>query len=86
MNKQGSATWIWILLALIVVIAAYLIILGGRECNKNSDCKPMQYCGADHKCHDMQVVYVEKNSLLEPAIIISIAIVIGAIILRWKRF
>ena len=83
-GKKASANWGIIVVIVIVLLGWWLISLAGRECSDNSDCGSNQYCGSDFKCHEKEVVYVEKNSLLVPSIIVGCAVVIAAIIIRWK--
>ncbi len=61
---------------------------GTKECKLNSDCRTNQYCGADFECHDYPTVtqnITSGNDWTVPASILGLAIVISALILRWKR-
>jgi ABC-type antimicrobial peptide transport system permease subunit len=73
----------------IVVVAMFLYwlltnSLKTDECEVDSDCGDGHYCGSDFSCHEFKII--EKTSveldLLGPSIIIGIAIVAAAYILR----
>ncbi|MFH1591850.1 MAG: hypothetical protein ABIB47_00580 [Candidatus Woesearchaeota archaeon] len=68
-----------VLLAIIsaVLIAAYV----SRECNTNLDCGGGRYCAYNHKCYDSSSNSKSAN-LLPSALVIGIAIVISAYILK----
>jgi len=88
MNKKGDGGLVAIVIILILVIFfGWLINLNGRECRSNKDCGNNSYCGSDFSCHEFPVI--EKNSgngnYVAPAIIIGLALVITAIILRWDK-
>ena len=79
-------------------LAAFLVIIAGvvafsnvatRECSKDTQCGSNSYCGADFSCHAIQVITVEKteyhNDFAQSALIVAIAIVISALILKkWQ--
>jgi ABC-type antimicrobial peptide transport system permease subunit len=84
MQKKGSAA-IAVLVIIILVGAIYWIVgLAKRECSKDSDCGSDRYCGSDFTCHDYKIVQktVVNYDLIIPSIIVGIAIVIGAYVLR----
>ncbi|MBN2567333.1 hypothetical protein JXB02_04595 [Candidatus Woesearchaeota archaeon] len=78
-GKRGQLL-VGVLVIVIVLIAiAWLVSVAKRECGSNADCGTNQYCGSDDACHDMPIITetVYRNSLLGPAFIIGIAIIIG---------
>ena len=89
MNKKadGGLTAI-VIIVVILIFIGWLVNLSNRDCSKDNDCKDGQYCGSDFSCHDFKIVekdtIVQQFSLTGPAIIIGIAIVIAAIILKGK--
>ena len=85
-NKKGEVASVILLIIVIIVIISYGIKMSGRECNANIDCKENQYCGSDFKCHDFKIIKIYKHDLLIPAIIVAAALVIGAVILRKKKY
>lgn len=80
-----------IILVVIVIIAIIYIIVDNatKECWKDTDCGSERYCGSDFKCHDMKIINktIINNDygFWKAAIILAIAIIIAAFILRWKR-
>jgi ABC-type antimicrobial peptide transport system permease subunit len=83
-GKKGSAA-VAVLVVIVLVMAIYWILgLAGRECSRDTDCGSDRYCGSDFECHDYKIVYKSVNNydLVIPAIIIGLAIVIGAYVLR----
>jgi hypothetical protein len=86
LNKKGAATLI-LGIVLIIVIVGWLINFTGRECSEDNDCPENNYCGSDFDCHKHPVIEKEiaKNNLLAPSIILGLAIVISAVILRYKK-
>src|SRR3989338_5557793 len=90
MNKKadGGLTAI-IIVVIIIVFLGWLVNIGDRECNKNSDCSDESYCGVDHNCHKVPIIekepiIVERN-YVAPAIIIGIAMIITAVILKLDK-
>ena len=71
----------------ILVFIGWLINIGIRECNSDSQCGSGYYCGVDHSCHKMPVVekQVMHNSLVLPAIIIGLAIILAAVVIRFGQ-
>ena len=76
-----------IIILIVVIVLGVLINLGNRECTKDSHCKENYYCGSDFKCHPHPVIEkrVFQNSLIVPSVIIGIAIIIAAYLLRNSR-
>jgi hypothetical protein len=85
-GKKGAGALI-LGVILILVIIFWAISYSGRECNRNEDCKDKFYCGSDFKCHEFPIIIKEvtKNNLFWPSIFLSIGIIAGAIILRYKK-
>lgn len=88
MNKKadGGLTAVVIILV-IVVFLGYLINVGGRECRTNKDCGEDYYCGSDFACHKFQVIEKtsESGNYVVPALIVGIALIVTAIILKWDK-
>ena len=84
-NWKGDAISLTLLVIVLIVLVGYGIKMSGRQCNENNDCGENQYCGSDFECHDFKIIKVYKNDLVIPALIISAALVVGAVILRKKR-
>ena len=88
-SKKANGALI-ILVVVVIIIILYLIIdAATKECWKDTDCGQERYCGSDFKCHDMKIINktIINNDygLWKAAIIVAIAIIIAALILRWKR-
>lgn len=84
LGKRANAGAIVLLIIVILILIYWIVNLSSRECNSDKDCGTDRYCGSDFKCHDKIINKVEYN-LMGPAVILGIAIIVGAIILRWKR-
>ena len=93
MNKKGVLPII-----IIVIVLILIIIIGVQVTEERKDCggKPLfgsakectetQYCGSDYKCHDYpDSIETGRPSYLIPSIIIGIAIVVSAFILRGRK-
>src|SRR3989338_2512513 len=86
-SRKSEAITVILVTLMVLVFFGWLINLHSRECRSNNDCNDGFYCGSDFSCHQMQVI--EKNSgynLLMPSIIIGIAIIIAAMILKGFSF
>jgi len=83
LGKKANAAVILLALILIIIVVYWIVNLSSRECNHDDECGTDRYCGSDFKCHDKIINRVEY-SLMGPALVVGFAIVIGAIILRWK--
>ena len=87
-GKKGVA-WLAAVLfiIIIVIIIVWLVNLSNRECSKDSDCSDGFYCGSDFSCHEFKIVEktTVNNDLIGAGIIIAVAIIIAAIILRYRR-
>jgi len=89
MNNKKSESGLVIIIVLLVVIFffGWLININQRECKSNKDCSTDSYCGSDFSCHQFPTIQktVVQYNFLAPSIIIGIAIVVAAILLRWKN-
>ncbi len=83
-NKKSEALTIILVVIIISVFLGWFINFSSRECRSNNDCQEDYYCGSDHACHQIPVIEktIVKNNLLVPSIIIGIAIIIAALILK----
>ena len=77
--------------AFLVVIGAVVAFsnVASRECSKDAQCGENKYCGADFACHQIPVITVQKteyrNDFSGPAVIMGVAIVIAALILKKRQ-
>lgn len=93
MNKKGFLPILIVIVAIIlIIIIAVQVTEERKECGgepmfgSGNVCLEDQYCGNDFKCHDYpESVEVGRPSYLIPAIVIGIAIVISAFILRGRK-
>lgn len=87
MNKKGVAAGIVLVVLALFLFALFLINIASRECNSNSDCKDTEYCSTDYRCYQFpdRVVVDEGTSFMGAAFILGVAIIIAAIILRYKK-
>jgi len=88
LHKKGDAgIAIALIVVVIVLFLAWLVNIGNRECNSNKDCGSDMYCGSDFTCHSYPNVQktVVQYSLILPALIIGIAIVVAAYIFKRKE-
>jgi len=85
-KADGGLTLVLIVI-IIVVFLGWLVNLGSKECRNNSDCGSGYYCGSDFSCHQIPSIEktVVKNNLLAPSVIIGLAIIIAAYILKSDR-
>lgn len=83
-RKSEAGLVIIVILLIAFIFIGWLISLGQRECKSNRDCSSDSYCGSDFACHEHPSIQktVVRYSLIGPSLIIGIAIIIAAIILR----
>ena len=87
-KADGGVTAV-IIVVIILIFLGWLVHIGNRECRTNSDCGKDAYCGSDFTCH--QIPVIEKSSVIVerhytvPALIIGIAMIVTAVILRWDK-
>jgi len=86
-SKKSEAITVILVTLIIIVVLGRLINAGSRECRSNSQCGSAQYCGSDFACHELPTIEktIVKNNLMIPSIIIAIAVIIAAIILKSGR-
>ncbi|MBI1936274.1 hypothetical protein HYS31_07595 [Candidatus Woesearchaeota archaeon] len=88
--KIGRKSEAGLVIVLVLAIAAFfigwLVNLSQRECRGNNDCSSSSYCGSDFSCHEFPLIQqtISQYSLVAPAIILAIAIIAAAVILRWN--
>jgi hypothetical protein len=89
---SGFIMGAFVVIAIVVLSVGGATILDqvskkGRECNLNSDCGSERFCGSDFKCHDYPSIQktVNNYNFMPAATIIALAIVLAALILRFKR-
>ena len=86
-NKKSEAITLILIIVIIAAFLGWLINFTSRECRSNSQCPEDNYCGSDFSCH--QIPIIEKtavgNSLLMPSIILGIAIIAAALILKSEK-
>ncbi len=88
LNKKADAVAAIFIVLIIVVFLGWLINIGNRECNSNNDCGDGYYCSVEHACNKIPVLEKEvvvQRSYVLPALIIGLAIVVAAIILRYRK-
>jgi len=83
-NKRAEIVSIILVIIIITIALGWLVNLGSRECRSDSQCPADNYCGSDFSCHQIPTIEktLVKNNLITPSIIIGIAIIIAAIVLR----
>ncbi|MBD3310346.1 hypothetical protein GF351_03950 [Candidatus Woesearchaeota archaeon] len=89
-NKKGNIAVIAVLgVIIIIIVVAWLVSIAARDCDRDLECPGEMYCGSDFRCHKPAVL--EKTEvhndfhLTYAAVIIGVAIVIAAFILRYGR-
>ncbi|MBI2102006.1 hypothetical protein HYT53_05345 [Candidatus Woesearchaeota archaeon] len=86
LGRKAEAGLVIILVAIIVLFFfGWLINIGQRECKSNKDCGSEAYCGSDFACHQYPNIQktIVQYSLFWPAVIIGIAIVAAAFIIKF---
>ncbi len=87
-NKKSEILTISIIVVLIVlsiiVLGEWFANFNAKECRSDSQCPSDNYCGSDFSCHPVPTIEktIIENNLVIPSIIIGIAIVIAAMILK----
>jgi len=97
-NKKGNAAIVVIIviggLIGLLFLLNHLVFFANnfvRECSDSLECAENQYCGADFECHEYPVTYnttVEQYysyNFIGPAIILALALVVCAFILKKKQ-
>lgn len=90
-SRQGDAGMTIVVIIIILAVIIWAIVAAVRnsgECSKDSECPAENYCGADKNCHKIPIiektVINKEYNFDKAAIIIGIAMILTAIILRWK--
>jgi len=84
-KADGGITAI-IIIIIVLVFIGWLVNIGGRECRTNKDCGEEAYCGSDFACHQIPVIERSTGtSYTVPALIIGLAMIVTAVILRWDK-
>ena len=86
-SRKSEAITIILVTLIIIVFLGWLINVGSRECRSNSQCGSAQYCGSDFACHELPTIEktIVKNNLIVPSIILGIAIIIAALIIKFGK-
>tara|TARA_Y100000310_G_C20632148_1_gene789214 strand:+ start:1165 stop:1452 length:288 start_codon:yes stop_codon:yes gene_type:complete len=88
MNKKGSPALIVIIIFLAAIVLIFLIVnISDRDCSKDSECPENSYCGSDYQCHQFpdRIVVKESSGLLGPSIVVAVALIIAALIVRLRN-
>ena len=85
-HKKADAGLTLIIIILIFLFLGWIVNLSQRECKSNKDCGSEAYCGSDFSCHTYPTIQktVVQYNFFWPAVIIGLAIVIVAMILKWN--
>ena len=83
-SRKSEAITIILVTLIIIIFLGWLINVGSRECRSNSQCGSAQYCGSDFACHELPTIEktIVKNNLIVPSIILGIAVIIAALIIK----
>ena len=86
-NKRAEIFSIVLIIIVITIALGWLVNINSRECRSNSQCPTDNYCGSDFSCHQIPTIEktIIKNNLLVPSIILGLAIIIAATVLRFKN-
>ncbi|MBI2134920.1 hypothetical protein HYU09_02940 [Candidatus Woesearchaeota archaeon] len=86
-SRKSEAITVILVTLIIIVFLGWLINVGSRECRSNSQCGSAQYCGSDFACHELPTIEktIVKNNLIVPSMIVGIAIIIAAAIIRFGK-
>ncbi|MEK6949707.1 MAG: hypothetical protein AABX34_05775 [Nanoarchaeota archaeon] len=86
-NKKSEVITLVLIIVIIAVFLGWLINFNSKECRSNSQCQSGFYCGSDFSCHEMPIIErtLTENNLVMPSIIIGIAIIAAAFVLRAKN-
>ena len=86
-HKKSQAGTVIAVILITVLFIGWIINISQRECKTNKDCSSESYCGSDFSCHTYPTIQktVVQYSLFWPAVIIGLAIIIAAMILKWSR-
>jgi hypothetical protein len=89
MNRKGIGAVGVVLIVLLGLFVYWLVTTGldDPQCERDSDCGPGFYCGSDLSCHEFKIIEQTtiEMDLLGPSLVIGLAILAAAVILRNKR-
>lgn len=91
MNKRGDILLIAVFLIVIVMLILMVVDnFASRGCRSDDECSENSYCGVDKQCHNFPVIKetVVKETAASGSsntLIIALAIIIGAIIIKSKK-
>ena len=82
-----AAGFLVVLLSTAGALIVSNVIQVSRECTVNKECTTTQYCGSDFRCHEYPAIQetVVKTDYVKPALILGVAIVVGAVILKRNK-
>lgn len=83
-RKSEAGLTVILVIVVVLFFLGWLINLSQRECKSNKDCGSESYCGSDFSCHAYPTIQktIVQYSLLWPAVIIGISIIIAAWIFK----
>ncbi len=86
-HRKSEAIVILLIVVVLVLFFGWLISFTSKECRSNSQCPKDNYCGSDFSCHQIPVIEktAVENNLLMPSIILGIAIIAAALILKSEK-
>ncbi len=91
LGKKGDVMLVTILILIIlVIIIMFVDNFALRGCRRDSECGDNSYCGVDKECHTHPVIEREiikervAQDLLFPSVILGLALIIAAVIYKWK--
>lgn len=89
MKSKKSQALAGVLIVVIIVVALIFLITSCErgECSKDTDCPPEYICKADRSCHPIPSINktIINYDLRLPALILGLAIVIAAILIRQRK-
>ena len=87
-SKKSEAGLVAIIIIIVVLFSfGWLYNINQRECSRNKDCSSESYCGSDFSCHQYPNIQnnIVQYNFFWPALIIGIALIIGAWIFRREQ-
>lgn len=85
-NRKGDLITLTLGVALTIVLVIFAFNALMKQCRSNDDCSKREYCGSDFRCHEFPaeiVPYDYTNAIIGASLIIGLAIVGAAVVLRW---
>ena len=86
-HKKSEVITILLIVVVLALFFGWIINFNSKECRSNSQCPKDNYCGSDFSCHQIPVIEktAVENNLLMPSIILGIAIIAAALILKSEK-